>query len=162
MRWLDDITNSMDMSLSKLRGVCDGQGSLVCCSNGVAKSRTGPSEWTDTPSLPSFLFFYQHPGVISSTETFISPCYQLLLRSFPIPSPSMGMFPSPTLDPDLSGFPRSSRYKRTWFTCSISRYWGSVSTEVATVFKETKSCFSYLYCDMYHSTAMIKYICAFF
>ena len=31
MRWLDDITDSIGMSLSKLLGVGDGQGGLACC-----------------------------------------------------------------------------------------------------------------------------------
>ena len=45
MRWLDGITDSMDMSLSELLGVGDGQGGLACC------GPQGGTEWDMTERL---------------------------------------------------------------------------------------------------------------
>ena len=40
MRWLDGITDSMDMGLGGLRGVGDGEGSLACGSPWGRKDMT--------------------------------------------------------------------------------------------------------------------------
>ena len=48
MRWLDSITHSMDMSLSRLQEIVRDRGTWRAAVHGVTKSWTWLSEWTAT------------------------------------------------------------------------------------------------------------------
>ena len=79
MRWLDGITDSMDMSFSKLREFDDGQGSLACCSPWGRKESdtTELLNWTELCT-----FFWQSTGFSGDTAVKKLPANQCRRRRF--------------------------------------------------------------------------------
>ena len=76
MRWLDSITDSMDMNLSKLQQIVEGRGPWRAAIHGVAKSQTWLSDWTTTISeLPPFILSYNDFVLTASHLLYIISHY---------------------------------------------------------------------------------------
>ena len=90
MKWLDSITDSMDMNLSKLWERVKNRGTWHANVHGVVKSQTWLSNWETTMSI-SFLKEIDYRFQVSHQEISLQHlcCYWQIMCSWGIAIPSI-------------------------------------------------------------------------
>ena len=77
MRWLDGITDSMDVSLSELREMVMDREAWCAAIHGVTKSWTQLSNWTEV--APGLIFKFSYKPLLLSTPSLLLIYYCIFI-----------------------------------------------------------------------------------